>query len=97
MKTIIGAAIAALAVSAGAAVTGVVDAGGGVLEFHDTAPAWCMPGAPNEARRVDFIAANGDATRGCYIVTPDEMILFVLEDGRAGSGPRTALKPPKQA
>lgn len=86
-----GAALAVICASAAAEVQAVADLPEGArLELHDTAGPCKAP-----ALFVEFIAANGERTGGCYMLK-GSTVAMVFFDTDVGQVPVAALKPPKK-
>lgn len=94
MKFIIGAALAALSVSAAAGVVSQFTApNAGVFYFHDSRMGLC----PEGLLLVEYAPPKGDVVPGCYLIDEDNDVVFRLVDGRMGYFPAARLEPPKQA
>lgn len=90
MKYLIGAALAALSLSATAAIKAQADMpGGAMVLLHDEAGP-CVAGA----LLAQYIAADGTVTPGCWVTRPGHVAIVFL-DGDVGAIPLGALKPPK--
>jgi hypothetical protein len=94
MKSVLVAACAAISLSAAADVIGVVEMDGGArFDFFDDKCPLVAEESP--LLKMEYVAPNGSAVVGCYIVQ-GETVHFMLADGRQGSGPVAAIKPPKR-
>jgi hypothetical protein len=91
MKYLIGAALAALSVSAAAELIAEAELPGGavVLLFDEAGP--CV----GDAKRAEYRSAAGEATPGCWVMRQDRVAIVFL-DGDIGAVPISALKPPKK-